>query len=153
MAAPGVMQQQQQQGPQPVVPQSHVGFDSITNQIERKLLKRGFQFNVICVGMSPGIVNSVLAVSDTYRSNWTGKIDPHQHNFRFPSYRFKRSPGTRRANPKYHGDSKRLTWFEVSVPSPDKKLIMIVIEENGVRLRLNIVDTPGYGDQVNNDRW
>jgi septin 3/9/12 len=27
-----------------------------------------------------------------------------------------------------------------------------IIEENGVRLRLNIVDTPGYGDQVNNDR-
>jgi len=26
-----------------------------------------------------------------------------------------------------------------------------VIVENGVRLRLNIVDTPGYGDQVNND--
>jgi septin 3/9/12 len=34
----------------PVVPKSHVGFDSITTQIERKLLKRGFQFNVICVG-------------------------------------------------------------------------------------------------------
>jgi septin family protein len=30
---------------------------------------------------------------------------------------------------------------------------IVVIEENGVRLRLNIVDTPGYGDQVNNDRW
>ena len=27
-----------------------------------------------------------------------------------------------------------------------------VIEENGVRLRLNIVDTPGFGDLVNNDR-
>ena len=36
-----------------VYPQSHVGFDSITSQIERKLLKRGFQFNVICVGQSP----------------------------------------------------------------------------------------------------
>lgn len=35
----------------PVMPKSHVGFDSITSQIERKLLKRGFQFNVICVGM------------------------------------------------------------------------------------------------------
>lgn len=35
---------------QPVFPKSHVGFDSITRQIERKLLKRGFQFNVICVG-------------------------------------------------------------------------------------------------------
>lgn len=37
--------------PATVYPQSHVGFDSITSQIERKLLKRGFQFNVICVGM------------------------------------------------------------------------------------------------------
>jgi len=35
---------------QSVYPKSHVGFDSITSQIERKLLKRGFQFNVICVG-------------------------------------------------------------------------------------------------------
>jgi septin family protein len=26
-----------------------------------------------------------------------------------------------------------------------------VISENGVRLRLNIVDTPGYGDQINNE--
>jgi len=33
-----------------VYPKSHVGFDSITSQIEKKLLKRGFQFNVICVG-------------------------------------------------------------------------------------------------------
>ena len=30
--------------------QSYVGFDSITQQIEHKLLKRGFQFNVIVVG-------------------------------------------------------------------------------------------------------
>jgi septin 3/9/12 len=29
---------------------TYVGFDSITRQIERKLLKRGFQFNVIVVG-------------------------------------------------------------------------------------------------------
>lgn len=31
---------------------SYVGFDSITNQIEHKLLKRGFQFNVMVVGES-----------------------------------------------------------------------------------------------------
>ena len=31
---------------------SYVGFDSITQQIEHKLLKRGFQFNVIVVGES-----------------------------------------------------------------------------------------------------
>lgn len=32
-------------------------------------------------------------------------------------------------------------------------ILIIVIEENGVRLRLNIVDTPGYGDQVDNENW
>lgn len=32
-------------------------------------------------------------------------------------------------------------------------IFCIAIEENGVRLRLNIVDTPGYGDQVNNENW
>lgn len=37
--------------PASVYPRSHVGFDSITSQIEKKLLKRGFQFNVMCVGM------------------------------------------------------------------------------------------------------
>jgi len=29
--------------------------------------------------------------------------------------------------------------------------ILLVIVENGVKLRLNIVDTPGYGDQINNE--
>ena len=44
-----------------VYPKSHVGFDSITQQIEKKLLKRGFQFNVICVGMFiPQLVNSSI---------------------------------------------------------------------------------------------
>merc|ERR1712000_721671 len=44
---------------QSVYPRSHVGFDSITSQIERKLLKRGFQFNVICVGQT-GLGKSTL---------------------------------------------------------------------------------------------
>lgn len=29
--------------------------------------------------------------------------------------------------------------------------LLIDIEENGVRLRLTVVDTPGFGDFVNND--
>ena len=40
-----------------VFPKSHVGFDSITQQIEKKLLKRGFQLNIVCVSVdksSPG---------------------------------------------------------------------------------------------------
>jgi septin 3/9/12 len=44
--------------PSTVFPRSHVGFDSITSQIEKKLLKRGFQFNVMCVGQLPTILDS-----------------------------------------------------------------------------------------------
>jgi len=43
-----------------VFPRSHVGFDSITSQIEKKLLKRGFQFNVICVG---GLIQNPAGVN------------------------------------------------------------------------------------------
>ena len=57
-AAPYSMQQPSES----VVPQSHVGFDSITSQIERKLLKRGFQFNVICVGMGSLLSKSSIAL-------------------------------------------------------------------------------------------
>ena len=28
-----------------------------------------------------------------------------------------------------------------------------VIEEQGVRLKLTVTDTPGFGDQINNDKW
>lgn len=38
---------------------SYVGFDSITRQIEHKLLKRGFQFNVMVVGQT-GLGKSTL---------------------------------------------------------------------------------------------
>jgi septin family protein len=32
-----------------------------------------------------------------------------------------------------------------------RTLTAIVIVENGVKLKLNIVDTPGYGDLINNE--
>lgn len=28
-----------------------------------------------------------------------------------------------------------------------------VIEEGGVKMKLTVVDTPGFGDQINNDNW
>ena len=30
---------------------------------------------------------------------------------------------------------------------------MVDIEEKGIKLRLTIVDTPGFGDAVNNTEW
>ena len=57
------------------MPKSHVGFDSITTQIERKLLKRGFQFNVICVGRWLGVWRKDSEPDVRCRSNRLGQID------------------------------------------------------------------------------
>ncbi|TLD25373.1 hypothetical protein PspLS_05986 [Pyricularia sp. CBS 133598] len=102
-----------------IYPQSHVGFDSITSQIERKLLKRGFQFNVICVGQT-GLGKSTLI------------------NTIFASHLIE-------TKGRHHPDEVIRSTTEIHPVSH-------IIEENGVRLRLNIVDTPGYGDLINNDR-
>ncbi|KAH6645925.1 Septin-type guanine nucleotide-binding (G) domain-containing protein [Truncatella angustata] len=102
-----------------VYPNTHVGFDSITSQIERKLLKRGFQFNVICVGQTglgkSTLINTIFA---SHLMDSKGRMLPDEQ-----------IRNTTEIHPVSHN-----------------------IEENGVRLKLNIVDTPGYGDLVNNDR-
>ncbi|KIK61848.1 hypothetical protein GYMLUDRAFT_224105 [Collybiopsis luxurians FD-317 M1] len=97
---------------------SYVGFDSITKQIEHKLLKRGFQFNVIVVGQT-GLGKSTLI------------------NTIFASHLM---------------DSKgRFDADEPVRQTTEIQTVSHVIVENGVKLRLNIVDTPGYGDQVDNE--
>ncbi|PAV23968.1 GTP binding protein [Pyrrhoderma noxium] len=97
---------------------AYVGFDTITQQIEHKLLKRGFQFNVIVVGQT-GLGKSTLI------------------NTIFASHLI---------------DSKgRLQSDEPVRQTTEIQAVSHVISENGVRLRLNIVDTPGYGDMVNNE--
>jgi septin 3/9/12 len=97
---------------------SYVGFDTITRQIEHKLLKRGFQFNVIVVGQT-GLGKSTLI------------------NTIFASHLI---------------DSKgRLEHDEPIRQTTEIQAVSHVIVENGVKLRLNIVDTPGYGDQINNE--
>jgi septin 3/9/12 len=93
-----------------IFPKSHVGFDSITSQIERKLLKRGFQFNVICVGQT-GLGKSTLI------------------NTIFASHLI---------------DSKgRLQPEEPIRQTTEIQAVSHLVEENGGRLRLKIVDTPG----------
>lgn len=98
--------------------QSYVGFDSITKQIESKLLKRGFQFNVMVVGQT-GLGKSTLI------------------NTLFAAHLI---------------DTKgRFVAEETVRQTTEIHPVSHVIVENGVKLRLNIVDTPGYGDQVNNE--
>lgn len=36
---------------------------------------------------------------------------------------------------------------------PDSPLFPTVIEEKGVKMKLTVTDTPGFGDQINNENW
>ncbi|KAJ2370779.1 cell division control protein, partial [Coemansia sp. RSA 2611] len=98
--------------------QDYVGFDTITQQMERKFLKRGFNFNVILVGES-GMGKSTL-VNSIFSSHL---VD---------------SQGRRTAQ-------------EVIRKTTEISPVTQTLEENGVRVRLTIIDTPGFGDQCNNE--
>ncbi|KAJ3324891.1 cell division control protein [Boothiomyces sp. JEL0866] len=102
------------------VPNSYVGFDTITKQIESKLVKRGFAFNIMVVGRSglgkSTMVNTLFA---------THLVDSK-------------------------GVSPKQTT-EVTTTTASNYCLTLVLEENNVRLKLSITDTPGYGDQVNNE--
>lgn len=36
---------------------------------------------------------------------------------------------------------------------PKFALTFLVIEEKGVKMKLTVIDTPGFGDQINNENW
>lgn len=100
-------------------PQKYVGFDTITTQIENRLLKRGFQFNVMVVGRS-GLGKSTL-VNTLFLSNLT------------------RSNG-------------RHSAAEAIEKTTEIKVLLHVLMENNVKLNINVIDTPGFGDQINNEK-
>lgn len=41
----------------------------------------------------------------------------------------------------------------LNVSSPLTHLCPTVIQEKGVKMKLTVTDTPGFGDQINNDNW
>lgn len=102
-----------------IQPQKYVGFDTITTQIENRLLKRGFQFNVMMVGRSglgkSTLVNSLFSASLVESSGRKNVEDPIEKT------------------------------TEIKVTS--HRLV-----ENNVKLNINVIDTPGFADQINNEK-
>ncbi|XP_074644465.1 septin-7-like [Tubulanus polymorphus] len=94
----------------------YVGFANLPNQVYRKSVKRGFEFNLMVVGESglgkSTLINS-LFLTDLYNTEHPG-----------PSLRIKKT---------------------VNVETTK-----VLLKENGVCLSLTIVDTPGFGDAVDN---
>ncbi|XP_077425862.1 neuronal-specific septin-3 isoform X2 [Vanacampus margaritifer] len=96
----------------------YIGIDTIIEQMRKKTMKTGFEFNIMVVGHS-GLGKSTLV------------------NTLFKSQVSRRSAGWPR-------DDKIPKTVEI-------KSVSHVIEEGGVKMKLTVVDTPGFGDLINND--
>ncbi|KAJ1840932.1 Cell division control protein 3 [Coemansia sp. RSA 2708] len=102
----------------------YVGFSNYPNQVHRRSVKRGFNFTLMVVGES-GLGKTTL-INTLFES----KV-----------YAQKDEDGAR-SGPATPGSA-----VDIASVSAD-------IVENGVKLRLSVVDTPGFGDAVNNeDAW
>ncbi|XP_016327079.1 neuronal-specific septin-3 isoform X1 [Sinocyclocheilus anshuiensis] len=96
----------------------YIGIDTIIEQMRKKTMKTGFDFNIMVVGQS-GLGKSTLV------------------NTLFKSQVSRRSTSWSR-------DEKIPKTVEIKSASH-------VIEEGGVKMKLTVVDTPGFGDQINNE--
>ena len=115
---------------------AYVGFDTIQDQIRKKFIKRGFEFNVMVVGES-GLGKSTM-INTLFRSKLsrpTCTPDAHQ------------IPATTEVNSVSHG------MILLGLVKLYSGCVLVVIEEQSVRLKLTVTDTPGFGDQINNDKW
>jgi septin 2 len=96
-----------------------VGFANLPNQVHRKYVKKGFEFTLMVVGES-GLGKSTL-INSLFLTDL------------YPEKSVLNSKGN---EPKLG----KTVNIEAST---------VEIEERGVKLRLTIVDTPGFGDSVN----
>lgn len=100
-------------------PSNYVGFDTITTQIENRLVKRGFTFNVMVVGHS-GLGKSTL-VNTLFASHLVDSCG-------------------------------RRSIYEPIERTTEIKITSQTLLENNVKLNVNVIDTPGFGDQINNEK-
>lgn len=96
----------------------YVGIEAVLDQMRRKTMKAGFEFNIMVVGQS-GLGKSTL-VNTLFKSKVSRKS----------------------CTPDY--EEKICKTIKLHA-------ISHVIEEKGVKMKLTVIDTPGFGDQINNE--
>nr|XP_009943556.1 PREDICTED: septin-9 [Opisthocomus hoazin] len=104
--------------PKPAADFGYVGIDAILEQMRRKAMKQGFEFNIMVVGQS-GLGKSTL-INTLFKSKISRKSVQPTSEERIPK------------------------TIEI-------KSITHEIEEKGVRMKLTVIDTPGFGDHINNE--
>ncbi|XP_025737898.2 neuronal-specific septin-3 isoform X3 [Callorhinus ursinus] len=96
----------------------YIGIDTIIEQMRKKTMKTGFDFNIMVVGQS-GLGKSTL-VNTLFKSQVSRKASSWNREEKIPK-------------------------------TVEIKAVGHVIEEGGVKMKLTVIDTPGFGDQINNE--
>nr|XP_055060656.1 neuronal-specific septin-3 isoform X1 [Misgurnus anguillicaudatus] len=96
----------------------YIGIDTIIEQMRKKTMKTGFDFNIMVVGQS-GLGKSTL-VNTLFKSQVSRRTTAWSRDEKIPK-------------------------------TVEIKSVSHVIEEGGVKMKLTVVDTPGFGDQINNN--
>lgn len=100
--------------------EGYVGFANLPNQVYRKSVKKGFEFNLMVIGES-GLGKSTFINSLFLTELYNASEFPCTHE------RSKKSKPT--------------TYVDANT---------VLLAEKGVNLRLTIIDTPGFGDSIDN---
>lgn len=120
----------------------YVGFANLPNQVHRKSVKKGFEFTLMVVGES-GLGKSTLVNSLFLTDLYPERVIPD-------------SVGKCRVV--FYTVDSRISPTKPTTRLPAEKQKQTVkleantveIEERGVKLRLTVVDTPGFGDAIDN---
>ncbi|XP_037514126.1 septin-2 isoform X2 [Rhipicephalus sanguineus] len=118
----------------PCPSEGEIGFATLPEQVHRKSVKRGFDFTLMVVGES-GLGKSTLINS----------------LFLTDLYEDRKLPNAEVSNtvePNHTSGAAHLPNEKIDRTVQIERKTM-EIEEKGVRLRLTVVDTPGFGDAVN----
>ncbi|KAK1877055.1 Septin-9 [Dissostichus eleginoides] len=98
----------------------YVGIEAVLDQMRRKTMKAGLEFNIMVVEPQSEWVGKSTLVNTLFKSKVSRKSCTSNYEEKI---------------------SKTVKLHSVSH----------VIEEKGVRMKLTVIDTPGFGDQINNE--
>ncbi|MEQ2174325.1 Septin-6, partial [Goodea atripinnis] len=105
----------------------HVGFDSMPDQLVNKSVNRGFCFNILCVGECNKPLHAIISARC---ETGLGKSTLMDTLF----------------NTKFEGEPTQHNQPGVTLKSNTYEL-----QESNVRLKLTVVNTVGFGDQINKE--
>lgn len=121
-----------------------VGFANLPKQWHRKSIRRGFTLNLLCVSQK-GLGKTTL-VNTLFNKN----LDTAESNNAVIE-----KVDALKLEDEHDAEQDPKALDEENIQSSVKiNTISTTIEENGVTLKLSVVDTPGFGDAIDNtDSW